>query len=265
MDKYEVIYFKNSKIKLVKMTYRNFMMYTSNWIYNRNINEDRVNNIYEHIKNNDSIAWTLEAFEDLTSNSIKIINGQHRGDAIKKFLRDYDEYMDCNREILLWIYEIQDEEKQEDEIIELFKIVNSSIQLNEYELPCKRKIELVKDILINPILKSGIKYDPKTNTAHQPYIHIKEFKLIFDMILTENKELTNKEIINNLIKINNIISCLCNENSMQKLYGNNKILTEKRLKIITQCNNIKFYLNIKDSNYNKDVWINYIKNPELLI
>ena len=85
------------------------------------------------------------------------------------------------------------------------------------------------------------------------------------MILTENKELTNKEIINNLIKINNIISCLCNQNSMQKLYGNYKFLTEKRLKIITLCNNIKFYLNIKDSNYNKDVWINYIKNPELLI
>jgi len=264
MNKYDIIYQKTQNIKLVKMSYRNFMIYTSNWIYNRNINEERVNSIYENIKNNIEIGWILEGYEDKITNNIKILNGQHRGEAIKKYLREFDDFFVCNKDILIWIYEIENEEKQEDYIINLFKLLNSSIQINEYELPCKRKIELIKDVKQNNILNKGIKDDPKTNSSHQPYIHIKELKVIFDMILRENYNLSNSEIINNLVKINNIIGCICNKNSLDKLFGK-KIITDKRLNIINKCNDIKFYLNIKESNYNKEIWINYINNPELLL
>jgi hypothetical protein len=75
MNKYDIIYQKAHNIKLVKMSYRNFMIYTSNWIYNRNINEERVNSIYENIKNNIEIGWILEGYEDKITNNIKILNG----------------------------------------------------------------------------------------------------------------------------------------------------------------------------------------------
>lgn len=263
MNKYNIIYEKNSKVRLVSMSYRNFMMYSSNWIYNRDIDQDRVNLIYENIKDNDTIGWTLEAFRDKDDN-IKIINGQHRGEAIRKFLANYDSYMDCNRNVILWIYDIESEEDNEEEIIELFKKVNSSFQLNEYEFPSKRKIDLCNKIKITPILKNGIRDDTRTSIAYQPYIHIKEFKVIFDKIILNNPDMSNNDIIDGILKINNRLSCICNEESFIKLFGR-KQMNDKRLNDMNKCNEIRFYLNIKDSLYNRDVWINYIKNPELII
>jgi len=269
MTIYEVIYTKDTKTRLVKMTYRNFMNYTTNWIYNRSIDENRVNSIYENIKESNPIGWTLEAFLDKSITdkdkiNIKIINGQHRGEAIRKFLAEYDSYMYCDREVLVWIYDIENEEENEDEIIELFRKVNSSFQLNEFELPSRKKIELCNQLLIHPILKEGIKTDAKTNTSHPPYIHIKQFKSIFDEIIRNNPEMTNIEIIDSMVKINNRISCICNENSFEKLFGKKQI-NDERLKAINKANHIKFYLNIKESIYSKNKWLNYIKNPELII
>lgn len=266
---YEVIYTKDTKTRLVKMTYRNFMNNTANWIYNRSIDENRVNSIYENIKESNPIGWTLEAFLDKSITSkdktnIKIINGQHRAAAIKKFLAENDSYMYCDREVLVWIYDIENEEENEEEIIELFKKVNSSIQLNEFELPSRKKIELCNQLLIHPILKEGIKTDAKTNTSHPPYIHIKQFKSIFDEIIKNYPDMTIIEIIDSMVKINNRISCICNEDSFEKLFGRKQI-TDERLKSMNKANQIRFYLNIKDCVYSKDKWLNYIKNPELIL
>jgi hypothetical protein len=261
MDKYQVIYKRDDNINLVKMSFRNFMIYTENWIYNRDINEDRVNSIYEAIKNNTNIGWTLHAFENSNKTSIKILDGQHRGEAIRRYLRDYDTYMDCNKEITLWIYQIDNEENDEEKLIELFTKINTNIQVNEFELPSKRKIELIKLLKLNPIISKGIRLDPKSTIAHQPYIHIKEFKVLLDVILKDNYDMTNEEIINNIININNRIRYLTSD--ICKLFGK-KQLNEKRLLIIDKCHNIDFYLNIKESIYNKEIWVKFIRNPEMI-
>lgn len=269
MDKYKVIYVKDEKTILVEMSYRDIMNNTSNWIYNREIEYDRVNNIYDNIKENNSIGWTLDAFVDksITNDdkiNIKIINGQHRVEAIRTYLSKHDNYMYCNRSVLVWLYFIENEDENPDEVIEIFKKVNSSYQLKECQFPSKIKIEICNQIIIHPILKEGIKTDSKTNIAHQPYIHIKELKEIIDKIIENNSEMTINEIIDGIVKINNRISCICNENSFEKLFGKKQI-TDKRLKHMNKANEIKFYLNIKESIYSKDIWYNYIKNPELII
>lgn len=269
MAVYEVIYTKDTKTRLVKMTYRNLMNKTTIWRYNRSIDENRVNSIYENIKESNPIGWTLEAFLDksITSddkNNITIINGQHRVEAIRKFLAEHDNYMYCDREVLVWIYDIENEEENEEEIIELFKKVNSSIQLNEFELPSRKKIELCNQLLTHCILKEGIKTDTKTNSSHPPYIHIKQFKSILDEIIKNNPDMSNVEIIDNMVKINNRISCICNETSFEKLFGR-KQMNDDKLKSINKANQIRFYLNIKDCIYSKDKWFNYIKNPEFIL
>jgi len=269
MDKYKVIYIQDEKTKLVEMSYRDFMNNTSNWIYNREIEYDRVNSIYDNIKENNSIGWTLDAFIDKSIINkdiinIKIINGQHRGEAIRKYLADYDSYMYCNRVVLVWLYYIENEEENPEEVIELFKKVNSSYQFKESQLPSTIKIEICNQLVIHPVLKEGIKTDSKTNIAYQPYIHIKELKSIIDKIIENNSDIALNDIIDGMVKINNRISCICNENSFEKLFGKKQI-TDKRLKDMNKANQIKFYLNIKESIYSKDKWYNYIKNPELII
>ena len=50
------------------MSFRNLLLYTDNWIYNRDINLERVEEIYKSIKDNSMCGWTLHAFEDKNEN-----------------------------------------------------------------------------------------------------------------------------------------------------------------------------------------------------
>lgn len=262
MDNYQVLYQKDDTTKLVKMSYLNLLKYTDNWIYNRDINLERVDAIYNSIKNNSINGWTLHAFED-EKKSIRLLDGQHRYEAIKRYLSEYDVYNTCTNEITIWIYMITDEESNEDYLIDLFKIINSNKQINEYELPSKRKLQLTKMVCNDSIISKGIKMDTRTSTSNQPYIHIKEFKVIIDKILRDFPDLSNDEIILNIKIINNRIRCLANEANFKFLFGR-KEMTDKRLLILNKCHDINFYLNIKESCYNRDNWIRFVKNPELI-
>lgn len=262
MEKYQVIYNQDEKTKLVKMSFRNLLLYTDNWIYNRDINLERVEEIYKSIKDNSMCGWTLHAFEDDKKN-IRLLDGQHRYEAIKRYLSEYDIYNTCNYELTIWIYMIENEESHEDKLIDLFKIINSNKQINEYELPSKRKIELTKIISSDSILSKGIKNDSKTSTSYQPYIHLKEVKVIIDKILKDFPELSNDEILINIKNINNRIRYLATEANFKLLFGK-KEKNMKRLLLLHKCHEINFYLNIRESCYNRDIWIKFVKNPDMI-
>jgi hypothetical protein len=262
MEKYHVIYNRDEKTKLVKMSFRNLLLYTDNWIYNRDINLERVEEIFKSIKDNSMCGWTLHAFED-DKKCIRLLDGQHRYEAIKRYLSEYDVYNTCNYELTIWIYLIPNEESNEDKLIDLFKIINSNKQINEYELPSKRKLELTKMISTDPILSKGIRNDSKTSTSNQPYIHLKEIKVIIDKILRDFPELSNEEILMNIKIINNRIRYLATEANFKLLFGKKEMLM-KRLLVLHKCHEINFYLNIKESCYNRDIWIKFVKNPDLI-
>lgn len=262
MEKYQVIYHRDEDTKLVKMSFRNLLLYTDNWIYNRDINLERVDEIYNSIKDKSMCGWTLHAFEDNKKN-IRLLDGQHRYEAIKRYLSEYDIYNMCALELTIWIYMITDEESNEDELIDLFKIINSNKQINDYELPSKRKLELTRMISNDPILSKGIKKDEKTSTSNQPYIHIKEFKVIVDKILRDFPELSNDEILINIKIINNRIRYLATEANFKLLFGK-KEKTDKRLALLNKCHDLNFYLNIREGCYHRDIWIKFVKNPEMI-
>lgn len=262
MNKYQIIYNRDITTKLVRMSFRNLLLYTDNWIYNRDINLERVEEIYKSIKDNSMCGWTLHAFEDKNEN-IRLLDGQHRYEAIKRYLSEYDIYNNCDYELTIWIYQITCEYENEDKLIDLFKIINSNKQISDYELPSKRKLQLTRMIRDDSILSKGIKTDEKTNVSNQPYIHIKEFKVIIDKILRDFPDLSNDEIITNIRIINNRIQFLATEANFKLLFGK-KEMTDKRLLNLKRCHDIHFYLNIRESCYNRDIWIKFIKNPEMI-
>ena len=266
-NNFTILYEKNEKIKLIKMTFRELINYTSNWIYNRTIDDNRVQELVKELEKSpdyNNVGWILHGFKDLSNNSIKILDGQHRREAIKLYLDKYDRNMTDNNEIIMWLYLFENEITDETEIIELFKIINNNKPINEDELPTKRKIELLNKIKIHPILKNGIKCDPKRNSAHSPYIHIKEFKGIIDEIMKYNSNLSNDEIINRIQYINHRISLLTPEENWKNLFGR-KEMNEKRMAIIDKCHELKFYLNIKDSYYGYEEWIKYFNDTDKII
>ena len=112
--------------------------------------------------------------------------------------------------VIMWIYTFENDEQEE--VIELFKNINSNTNIDDIYLPSTRKIKLLKLIKENDNLKNGIKYDERRNTSYPPHIHIKELKNIIDIIIKNyGKNYTDEQIINRLVDINTKIWDLTNE------------------------------------------------------
>lgn len=258
--KYSIIYWENSKTSLIKTTYRELITNTYNWIHNRNIDENKVNDLYEElVKGNRKIGWTLHAYLDKSIEEVKLLDGQHRREAIKKFIELNDIEMKNNDEITLWLYEIPNEIEYEQLIIELFTKINSNHPIDPSMLPSQRKMELFRIICNHSAFKSGIRTNPKTITSNPPFISLKEVKIIVDKILTKSKLaiMENSEIIEKLKEINHKISIMAINENLYKLFNKNK-LTKKDKDMIDEAHSIKFYLKLKGTIYENFSWIDEI-------
>jgi hypothetical protein len=252
---YEIIYTKNENLRLIKCSFRYLIHYTQNWIYNRSLSNLKVEELHEDIKtNSNKNAWTLYAFRDLSNNEIKILDGQHRREAIKKYLETNDTDMMNNDEILIWLYDIPNEELNEDKIIDLFIKLNKNEPIDVTQLPSKRKIKLFHLIVNDSAFKSAIRASENTNEARSPYISKKQVKNMIDLIINRYSQLTNDEILLKMKEMNRKISMMAiMENVEEQLFR--RQLKKKEKEIIEECFEIKFYLNIKNSIYDNFKWI----------
>ena len=254
----KIIYTKNENIRLIKVSYRWLIHYTKNWLYNRSISDIKVNELYEEIKtNSNKICWTLHAFFNKSNNDVIILDGQHRREVIKKFLELNDHNMSNEDEILIWLYDIDDEETNEEYLIDLFIKLNNNEPIERGILPSKRKISLFNLIITDSCFKKGIRYSENTNEARSPYISKKQVKNIIDIIINKFPQLTNEEILIKMKEMNKKISNMAIiENIEEQLFK--RKLNKKEKEIIDECFEIKFYLNIKNSIYDNLKWIDEI-------
>lgn len=250
---YEIIYNKNDNVRLIKMNFRSLIQYTKNWIYNRSLNFEKIDELYQEIKKNSSkFGWTLHAFFNKSNEDIIILDGQHRREAIKKFIEFDDLDLSNDDEILLWLYDIECEEKNEGDIIDLFKILNNNEPIDFRQLPSKRKIHL-SNLIINEF-KSSVRTNVNTIEARSPYISKKQIKNICDIIIEKYPQLSNEEILIKIKEMNKKISIMATIDNVEELFQ--KKLNKKDKEIIEECFQLKFYLNIKNSIYDNFKWIN---------
>ena len=254
-NNFEIIYTKNDNLRLIKMNYRQLIQYTQSWIYNRSLSLEKVNDLYDEIsKNSANISWTLYAFYDNSKNEIKLLDGQHRREAIIKYLELNDLNMSNNDDIFIWLYYIENEEINEEEIIELFIKLNKNEPIDFSQIPSKRKMNLFKLIKNEPLFKKAIRQNPNTMVAYSPYISQKQIKNIIDIILNKYPLLSNEDILQKMKEMNNKISIMARiDNVEEQLF--NKKMTKNDKEIIEECFEIKFYLNIKKSIYDNFKWI----------
>lgn len=254
----KIIYTKNENIRLIKVNYRWLNHYTKNWLYNRSISSVKVDELYEEIKtNSNKICWTLHAFFNKSNNDVIILDGQHRREAIKKYLELNDHDMSNEDDILIWLYDIEDEETNEEYLIDLFIKLNNNEPIDRGILPSKRKINLFNLIISDISFKIAITKNPNTNESRSPYISKKQVKNIIDLIIIKYPQLTNEEILIKMKEMNKRISNMATiENIEEQLFK--RKLNKREKEIIDECFEIKFYLNIKNSIYDNFKWINDI-------
>lgn len=248
---------KDDKTRLIKMSFRDVIKYTTSWCFNRAINQEKVDELYNTLLEDYSIPWTLHAiYDDIIEDGkkIRILDGQHRIKAIESYIT-IDK---TDRDVWIWLYDVKySETLNSSYVINLFRKINNNRHFSEDELPNVFVSELVNLMCENNILKKGIGIKDANNVCYVPCIHKKELNTIFNQykkLLRENKFET---IIENMCKINQIIGL----QTYQDLYGNNNTSKKQHDKAVS----LNFFLNLgKKSKYPIDIWIKFINNPNEL-
>ena len=248
----------NEHSMLIKIDYVSLIRYIKHWSFNRQINDDFVNELYESIVENNKIIWTLTAIKERSNNNLYLIDGQHRFEAIKKRMTE-DNNLQFNNNLYIKIYLIDNKESDSQYIIDLFNKINKNTPLGENDYPDNSIINIIQKMINDSVLNRGIKTDEKRHTAHQPHIHKKTLNDIFqrnkDIIKTIDADtiINNLKIINNRLRLKPFEDIYLNDNTTNR----NKWESAKK---------IEFFLGLKECKptYRIENIIRNIKTPEEL-
>ena len=268
---------------LIKITFREFMVYADAIRFQRQFEESKIDELYTSIVEGYTIPFTIDAIYDKTcevgDNNIKIINGNHRHKAICKYITDHDDRFNCEYKVYIWIYVVDDcEDTNAKQSIELYKKINNHLPFKEpINIDITDRAQKFCNKLCStetkrnfPFLK-GIRKTVRGETCHQPNINIHEVsKLLIinneiierflskysdyetNLIITEN-------ILNDFVMNIKIINHQLFLKKYDGLYSGNK-LAENRI-YFDKAVEIGFFLNQKNSKYPKEEWIKFLCDP----
>jgi hypothetical protein len=265
----------NDKKYLIKISFRELMAYASPIVFNRELEQTKIDELYASITEGYSIPFTIDAIFDpkakIDEKIIKIINGNHRHGAICKYIAEHDKYFRCNYKVYVWIYVVDEcETTNVKQSIELYTKINN-------HLPFKEPIIIDINIMefLNKMCRerrfSGLILSNQCQVARQPRINKKELFILLntnkDILETfvsnyssnKNNLIITSEILSHFISNINEINHRLSLKGISNLY--NETLLAQNKGYYEQAVAIGFFLNLKKSNYPKEVWIKYLNNP----
>jgi hypothetical protein len=146
------------------------------------------------------------------------------------------------------------------EIYDLHIKSNLCEPLKPEQIPNEKRTLLINEFKHHRILKLGISKTPNSKTAYNYKISQNELAELAGEIIIKYPNMEIELILYALNQINSKLSLLFSNDNFKYLSINGKL--KKDVLDISETH--KFFLNIKDSIYNKDVWINYLDNPSLI-
>jgi hypothetical protein len=259
---------------IVKLSFRELMAYATPIVFNRDLEQSKIDELYVSIVEGYEIPYTIDAIYDkktkIGEKSIKIINGNHRHGAISKYITEHDINFTCDYKVYAWIYEVDDcETEYMKKSIELYTKINNHLPFKEPILVDINVMEFMNKLCRQKRFK-GLILSNQCETARQPRINKKEIFSLFNLnkdILesfvsrysnSKNLTITDdilKKFIENINEINHRLSL----KDITTLYSDNQLA--KNRGYYEQAVQMGFYLNLRQSNYPKEVWVKYLANP----
>lgn len=260
---------------LIKIGFRELLAYASPIVFNRELEQTKIDELYASIADGYAIPFTIDAIYDKKSKIdekiIKIINGNHRHGAIQKYITAHDKYFSCDYKVYVWIYAVDEcETTKVKQSIELYTKINNHLPFKEPIIVDINVMEFLNKLCRQKRFK-GLILSNQCETSRQPRINKKE---LFNLLNTNKDILENflsKYSVNknNLIITEDILSQFIeniNEiNHLLSLKGINSLYSDTQLSqnrtYYEQAVEVGFFLNLKKSNYPKEIWIKYLCNP----
>lgn len=255
---------KDDDTFFIKLSFRELIAYTGYWCYNRTICEEKVDELYRSLCDDAyNIPFILHAiYDEKHTDQVRrllILDGQHRREAIKKYIESHDKDWTCTHCVWICVYKFKHSETHNTEkVIKLFKKINNNRVFDAAELPDTFIIDLVKAVCEIPLFKKNkvIGTNVMTNTCHAPCIHKKELNALFtkhaDFIKSGNKSIA--ELVANIQTINHQLSL----KAYDELYAPSQRNAEKirYQKAVTKC----FFLNLRNSKFGTEVWVKWLND-----
>lgn len=254
----EIISIINHYTSLVKMPLRLLVQEIQDWEENRVLNDEKkINEIIENYRKRDIVLITsLFRAVQFPNGKQLLLDGHHRKEAAKELLKEYPNF-DENIDILIIIH-YRSNDNDLNDIYDIHIKANLCQPLDDKQVPNAKRTELIKLFKEHPILKNGISQTSNCKTARQPKISKNELAELAGEIIIKYPLMIPELIIRNIKEINNRLSLIFTiDNYIQLSLTGSKLKPE----IITKAHSSHFYLNMKDSKFNKDYWINYIDKP----
>lgn len=262
----KIIYRNNDNVVTVKLTSREIISICNKWEYNRDIKEERVSQIYEdyvlNIKNEYMPAWMFQIIYDSKTKKYSLLDGQHRKEALRRYLAKYDIDFKDDKEFLCIVYIIYDCEYENRKLtIDLFNKINDSSPFKIEDKIDMYTTEILDSFMTDETLSRGVrksvvyKDGKEAQVAHSPFINKNELKKILSINIDKLKTMPIMLIIGNFKIMNNIISLKSDE----EMWGGKK--THEDEKKEKKAQQINFYLNLKSSKCPIERIMNYIDKP----
>ena len=260
----------------IKISFRELKAYASAITFNRDVDEEQVDKLFTSIKYGYHYPFTMDAIYDKTvnigENSIKIINGNHRHAAICKYIAEYDKDFSCDYMVFMWISVVDEcESTNLQQSIELYTMVNNHLPFKEPINVSIDAMKFVEKLCSLNQFKGKIKTQKGNDTSHQPRIHKNELYKLLEKnkdILEEfvsthsvnrNNLIITEDILNKFIESIKDINHRISLKEKYELYSHNKLVENN--KYYEEAVDIGLYINLKNSNFPKEMWIKHLCDP----
>jgi hypothetical protein len=260
---------------LIKIGFRELLAYASPIVFNRELEQTKIDELYASIADGYAIPFTIDAIYDKKSKIdekiIKIINGNHRHGAIQKYITAHDKYFSCDYKVYVWIYAVDEcETTNVKQSIELYTKINNHLPFKEPIIVDINVMEFLNKLCRQKRFK-GLILSNQCETSRQPRINKKE---VFNLLNTNKDILENflskysvnknnltitEDILSQFIENINEINHLLSLKGINSLYSDTQLSQNRTY--YEQAVEVGFYLNLKKSNYPKEIWIKYLSNP----
>jgi hypothetical protein len=260
---------------LIKIGFRELLAYASPIVFNRELEQTKIDELYTSIADGYAIPFTIDAIYDKKSKIdekiIKIINGNHRHGAIQKYITAHDKYFSCDYKVYVWIYAVDEcETTNVKQSIELYTKINNHLPFKEPIIVDINVMEFLNKLCRQKRFK-GLILSNQCETSRQPRINKKEVfnllntnKDILEIFLSKysvnkNNLIITEDILSQFIENINEINHLLSLKGINSLYSDTQLSQNRTY--YEQAVEVGFYLNLKKSNYPKEIWIKYLSNP----
>ena len=260
---------------LIKISFRELLAYASPIVFNRELDQTKIDELYASIAEGYAIPFTIDAIYDKKSKIdekiIKIINGNHRHSAIQKYITAHDKHFSCDYKVYVWIYAVDEcETTNVKQSIELYSKINNHLPFKEPIIVDINVMEFLNKLCRQKRFK-GLILSNQCETSRQPRVNKKEMfnllntnKDILESFLSKysvnkNNLIISEDILSQFIENINEINHLLSLKGINSLYSDTQLSQNRTY--YEQAVEVGFYLNLKKSNYPKEIWIKYLSNP----